>query len=261
MRWSCLGLALLWLTASACGDQPCEEGAVKDCSCGEQPGEQICTSEGTWDECLCYDPDTPPDVEGRLFSITSDSVRWAEPMGLGSLIGAYVPPVLLQVGELEGINLEMMGTTGNTTEPPEQDLCVITTTFDSATLEGTWFDTGVVDFYARVSGALAVFYDFRVQADFSPTGLRFEDGTFEVTLDIREIEELFHQGVDETCALADSQFNAPCQPCPTDGNSYCLTVVGEDVAGTAIDTAELIQVNADQAAQCQLQRKGEACDV
>lgn len=251
IRWSCLGLALVGLSASACGDEPCEEGAVKHCSCGDQSGEQVCTNKGIWNQCVCSDPDTAPDVEGRIFSITSDSVRW--PDGIGSLVGSYFPPVLLQVGEHDGTSPEMMGTTGTTTVPPEQDLCVITTTFDSATLDATSFDTGITDFYARVSGNSAVLNDFRIQGDFLPTGLGFENGTLEATLDFREIQELLLQGVDGTCALADSLFNVPCQPCPTDGNSYCLTVVGEDVAGTAIDIAELNQVDADQAAQCQQQ--------
>lgn len=62
-RWTlCVAGALVFLCFAGCSSQECEPGAVRSCTCGDNPGEAACLSDGSmWGPCSC--PQSSRDVE------------------------------------------------------------------------------------------------------------------------------------------------------------------------------------------------------
>jgi hypothetical protein len=180
---------------------------------------------------------------GKTFLLEVPKHNWSEPRGIGDEIGEFVPFFMLEVeaGDDDG---EYSVTVGTASEGPEQDLCTPTTVFE-ATSEGAGeLQIGPNDFpvhLEHISEDVAVnatIYDLSLTNILPPS----EEGELTAIMDMRELYPMFTlipEPSPEAVCNALSSFEAPCEPCPTDSEEFCLSLTAVRLAATEIADGSL----------------------
>lgn len=159
-----------------------------------------------------------------VFALDIPEPYWTSPPGIGGEIGSFVPRFLF--------NLSGTAVTLGTAHEALQDPCT-PTQVPPAVVAKPAFALGPTDFQmnlfnssnqARVN---AIIRNLTITNILPPTDV---GGTLTAVLDAREIYPLFHLLPDPdptTVCSALASFGAPCEPCPQDGQLFCLTIVAE----------------------------------
>jgi len=182
---------------------------------------------------------------GHSYQLAIESYQWSEPRGLGDDIGPYIPTFLIKVeGSGNELDVTLTIAANGAQDPCNKTVHVSTTaTYPTAQI-------GPVDFDVRLENddpsdnnpgveARATAYDFTLTNILPGAG---GEGVLQATMDAREIYPLFtllgdNATPDDLCAELADQTNgaAMCQPCPTDGEAYCLTLKSSRLEAVEFD--------------------------
>ncbi len=180
----------------------------------------------------------PEDVSGVTWAADLLYATWTEPAGLQSLLGGYYPYVylLLHAQSADASTIDLIATGGIEGKAGiEQDPCSITTDLPPTDFTGyPAFNAGPVD-----SSLHIVVEDYNIVVDTPLRNLQVEgmltadawvDGTLSGQIDARDQSGL---SPDDFCYYV-TFAGLSCTPCASDGASYCLDVLIEDIQGEAV---------------------------
>jgi hypothetical protein len=122
-------------------------------------------------------------------------------------------------------------------DPGSQDFCARTVDLPAADVTNLpWFHlvTDELQF-----GAYAVdmsLYQLQLSGTFASDGTAIGGLAMQTVVDSRDIAELISgQTADSLCEIMGNLY-IPCEPCPTDGHSYCFNLSFEDLSGFPVDS-------------------------
>lgn len=175
------------------------------------------------------------DIVGQTWAVDLTQGRVLKPEGVGDLIFELgVPLVLVEVQDANG-DLELMGALAN--DDGTQDPCTPTIPFPSADFsDSPFFQVPASLVTLEVAGMLLPVHEFVLEGTIAADGTWFGGAVIGGELDARELADLIDEvdSPDDLCNLTAS-FGAPCQPCSTDGEEYCLEVLVDSLVGDAVD--------------------------
>ena len=173
--------------------------------------------------------------------------NWAEPRMIGSEIGDFVPQFLIGVeaGMGQGVDVLITTAVGGV-----QDMCTPTAVVPaSAAFPG--IAIGPIPFDVHIKH---INEDIQVTStihDFTLTDILPEsggEGELLATTDARELYPLFtllgNPSPEAVCNEL-GEYNASCQPCPDDGEAYCLTIKAARLEAAAFGAAIAPVTNPD----------------
>jgi hypothetical protein len=178
-------------------------------------------------------PAAGADWEGKTYLLRTVDADWATPRGIGKDIGPYVPGFLLHVDSATGNEVGVTVGTVPAAGPDEQDPCTATQAITGMSAAAPSISIGPTDFTSYLVNG-----DYAVNAHIR--GLQFSnvlpggtDGTLTATLDFREVVNLLTllatPDPNTACTALEQSGDATCEPCPQDGQPYCLTIVATPV--------------------------------
>ncbi|MEO8177278.1 MAG: hypothetical protein ABI895_00460 [Deltaproteobacteria bacterium] len=180
---------------------------------------------------LGCDDDAPRESpwSGQTFLVEVPSSSWAEPRGVGTEFGAFVPQFLLEVES--GTENEFEVHIG-TARGGEQDRCGPTTRAPAASqypavqIGPSSVDVHIVHDREPIQ-ITATILNFTLQ-NVLPGAAPPDEGELTGMMDARELYPMFtllgpRRSADTVCTAVAS-FGTECAPCPTDGAAYCLAV-------------------------------------
>lgn len=186
------------------------------------------------------------DLVGRTYAFDMSTARWDQPIGFGTLLSLYfTTPILIGVESVSGGAVDLLGAQGKRddsgmaqvdSEPtwdfPEADFSqapYFTTVADQITVE---FD----EVYVPI-------HDFALSATFAADGTTMGGGAVSGIGDTRNMGPLLNQPNNPAavCNIA-SGAGAPCEPCPDDGEPYCLRLSARDATGVLVEGLTLVPV-------------------
>ena len=179
----------------------------------------------------CGDSDEPkPAWEGRTYLLDIPSTSWSEPAGVGRDIGEFVPQFLITLERASGDTYDaLLGTA----EAGVQNTCNPTTRVEAVARPYPNVEIVAREFpmYLR-----HVREDVVVTATIRDLSLRnilpdgaalAEEGQLTALVDARELYPLFtlipQPSAAAVCAAL-AAFDAPCGPCATDDEPFCLAL-------------------------------------
>ena len=147
----------------------------------------------------------PSILIGKAYFFNIPLNAWTEPVGIGDIIGSFVPIILFGVDDAGEGFIDFIATIGVDTEAKEiiQDECVVTTMLPSGTLDEDWnFETGPHDFEMKIFGLNATLYQTNCSGTIQSDGSKFENVEFGGLVDIRQVIEFFFFRIKEhTCFI------------------------------------------------------------
>jgi hypothetical protein len=180
---------------------------------------------------------------GHTYSLSIGDRSWTEPRGVITDIKDYVPQFIFGV---HGDSATSFDVTTATAHSDVQDPCTAT-----GSLPGSASVIGPADFPLRIKHLReeivvhATLHDLTFEQVLPTGGMVSATGTFSGTLDARDVAPLFTQidsdpTADDLCATL-AQLSPPvaCQPCPQDGETYCLTLKADKIGATESDGATI----------------------
>jgi len=187
------------------------------------------------------------DPTGVTWSVDLTQGRVLKPEGVGDIIFELgVPPVLVEVQRADD-ELELMGAIA--LEDGSQDPCTPTIPFPIAAFDDSpFFDVPASLVTLEVAGMVLPVHEFVLEGTIAPDATWFGGAVIGGELDARELADLIDEvdTPEDLCNLTAS-FGAPCQPCSTDGEEYCLEVLVDSLVGeqVAVDLEEIIDPSTD----------------
>jgi len=194
----------------------------------------------------------PPTAwQGKTYSLAIPIGAWFEPdPAIGREFGPYVPDFLLRIDQSAGTS---HSATLAAAQDGAQNLCNPTGkisgtgTYPSATFKAATFPLHIHNPVDEDDPADDVMITMTVDnltfENVLPNGATpATEGTFKATLRAREVYPLITglivQTPDAFCEALSSSYDVPCEPCPTDGEPYCLTL--EAILLGAVESATAI---------------------
>jgi hypothetical protein len=193
------------------------------------------------------DPDEPKGPttnpwNGKTYLLDLEVRDWSEPRGIGADIDPFVPVFMLRV---DGEDPEVFPVTAGTLNVAgTQDTCTETAVLNatgsppSAVVGPSKFAVHLedVDDGIAVSG---VIHDLTL-TDVFPNGKAISEiGTLQGMMDFRHIYPLFTLIEDATpervCEVLLGELDVACEPCPDDGEPFCLTVKATGIGAVPTD--------------------------
>ena len=189
---------------------------------------------------------------GATFATSIGDARWTIGGGVGPVLASVLDRyVLVAITAATTEHLSMRVAVGEQGGDEDQDPCSRTVDVpDIARVDGTWFsleaaslawdawDSNIEPVDVHLSGTLA--------PDLSGIG----GLSLSAVLDMRDlVSSLELSSADLVCELVDT-MDAACEPCPTDGESYCVALAGDRFEAWAIEGAvEQISAVAEDCAE------------
>ncbi len=181
------------------------------------------------------------DIVGKTWSVDLEQGRVVKPEGVGDIIFELgVPPVLVEVQEADG-SLELMGALA--LDDGTQDPCSPTIPFPSADFsEEPFFQVPASLVTLEVMDVVLPVHEFVLKGTVAPDGSWFGGAVIGGELDARDIVDVIDEvdTPEDLCNLTAS-FGAPCQPCSSDGEEYCLEVLVDRLIGEEVDL-DLVEI-------------------
>jgi hypothetical protein len=182
--------------------------------------------------------------ENRTYLLEIPRQDWSEPRQIGDEIGEFVPHFLLQVGgSSEGSYELLMGTAD---AAGVQDMCNPTTRVETVAKPYPEIQIGPFEFVVRLVGADEVTTVYAALQELTITNILpdgdepAEEGELQGSVDAREIYPLLHVLLEpspEAACAAFESFEAACEPCPSDGEVFCLPGKAEFLGATELEDA------------------------
>jgi len=196
------------------------------------------------------DDAAPPTAwQGKTYSLVIPIGAWFEPdPAIGREFGPYVPDFLLRVDQSAGTSHS--ATVGASIDGV-QNLCNPTGkisgagAYPNATFGPTAFPLHIHNVVDEDDPADDVVITMTVDnltfENVLPNGgTPATEGTFSATLRAREVYPLITglivQTPDAFCEALSSSYEVPCEPCPTDGEPYCVTLKAIGLGATETTT-------------------------
>jgi hypothetical protein len=177
------------------------------------------------------------DVEGNTYVFNLAHARYTQGgQAAKALLAIFNKDVLIQILEATESTIAMRGAVGETIEGTvEQDICYRTMDLAELGVESANFSYEdselIIDFYETELS----FLDLWLSGTFAPDGSWIGGVSLVAKVDVRGLSETMGLGeADEICTFAEG-INAPCEPCSTDGASYCIAIAAEKISATAVD--------------------------
>lgn len=174
--------------------------------------------------------DPEPEKQSEVYLLDVTEQDWAEPRGIGTEIDAFVPNFLMKIeGETDTTVDVLIAAAG---PDGKQDPCN-STSMVTGTKGAEFVTFGPTEFplhIQHVDEPIAVnglIYGFTISNVLPKGGALSEDGELVATMDFRDIYKLFTLIINptpETVCTALEESYGSCQPCPNDGQPFCLTV-------------------------------------
>jgi len=98
----------------------------------------------------------------------------------------------------------------------------------------------------NVSGISVTIYHLMVTGTFAPDGSYFGGATLAGEVDAREVASMIPdvESADDVCDLTKS-FGAPCEPCSSDSQPYCLSLVADSIVAAEVPGLTLTEITED----------------
>lgn len=185
--------------------------------------------------------------ENRNYLLEVPSTQWTEPPQVGNDIGEFVPHFLLHVSGSAPDRFTV--TLGTADADGQQNLCSVTSELEARAAASGGVQIG--------PGALAVHLVHPTQpvevdatireltlSNVLPSGGKVaKEGELAAVIDARELYPLFtllpEPSPETVCAALDS-YNAACVPCPTDGESFCLSLKAERLGASETEGSVVV---------------------
>jgi hypothetical protein len=181
------------------------------------------------------------DIVGQTWAVDLTQGRVLRPEGVGDIIFELgVPLVLVEVQEVDG-SLELMGALA--LDDGTQDPCTPTIPFPSADFgDSPFFEVPASLVTLEVAGMLLPVHEFVLEGTIAPDGSWIGGAVIGGELDARELADIIDEvdTPEDLCNLTAS-FGAPCEPCSTDGQEYCLGVLVDRLPGDGVDL-DLVEI-------------------
>lgn len=188
--------------------------------------------------------------EGNTYLLEVPSGNWTEPRGIGRDIGPFVPRFLIRVdGASDGTIDVTLGTAVRETET--QEMCNPTHPVQGSIDAEMNVQIGPTDFPVHLKHTTEPIQVNATIREISFTNVLPSDGQTEgqgqliAVMDFREVIDLFTLlAVPEpmaACNALESTFDAPCEACPQDDESFCLSLTAEELvaAESTIDMQDV----------------------
>lgn len=168
---------------------------------------------------------------GKTFSVDLSSGNVVYPTGVGDLLKNLLQNTFLIQGidaASSSVDLQLALSMANSIE---QNFCVPTIDdFPALDLSGSpYFSVKDSGIFIQIGGYEMTLYDFSVSGTIAPDASLFDWIRVKGKLDLREIYPIVSdfnfefEDADAFCSLMDG-FEVPCEPCPSDGAAYCLSL-------------------------------------
>lgn len=206
---------------------------------------------------------------GKTYLLTVQKTEWSSPRGIGNDIADFVPSFILKIGD-SGDASVTIGAAQTEATPADavQDLCTPTPAVGFSHEGSASSEIAPSVMRVHIANANATppvqvtgnVYDLKLTNVLPNGSTPATGGTFEATMDFRELYPLFTQLLtptpDNVCSTLHDNYTSPtcmdpscevsCQPCPTaDAAPYCLTVKAEGVG--AVEAPGLTLTPVDEA--------------
>lgn len=185
-------------------------------------------------------PLTDPSVlEGSVYSLNLQDGRIVIPAGVGSVLEQYLEVTLfIKVDSASGGTLNMYGALADDAGTA-QDYCSPTLDFPEADFSAApYFAIGPQDTTIAVAGFEVTIDDLFISGDFAADGSFWGGGVLEGKVDTRPLVDLIEEGGEEdaVCGIVEG-FGVFCEPCPADGEPFCLSIKAVDLGGEQVSTS------------------------
>lgn len=190
--------------------------------------------------------------QGNTYALNLADARIVDPPGIGSVLTTYLTTqILMGVVSDEGTDLQMLGAVA-LEDSTNQDYCNPTIDFPVADFtDRPFFSIGPQDTTFEVAGYSIPIQGLNITGTFAPDGSYIGGATLAGTIDTRPLAPLLDDSGDEgaICELA-VNFGAECEPCPSDGKSFCLTLYADQIYADQV-SGELTEVLGSDCAGCE----------
>jgi hypothetical protein len=241
-----IGLAALLAALACCGCGGGNSAGDDDAGADDDASDDDATDDDTAPDDDTVDDDTTDDdadddsfdpsvTVGNTYQLVIPLSDWTEPHGVGDIIGYYVPILLFGVTSATPVTIDIIGAVGATDDDVIQNECVVTTDFT----DGVWpdgagqFSIGPTDYQVKIQNIDAKLWQATSSGRFRADGSGFDNGVLAGMLDARELVNFFVVPLEMICVVA-AAFGAPCQPCPSDGETYCVGIKAEGYTGEVV---------------------------
>jgi hypothetical protein len=135
-----------------------------------------------------------------------------------------------------------------------QDFCARTVDLPPADVSNLpWFHLLTDELQFGAYAADMSLYQLQVSGTFSADGSAIGGLTMKTVVDSRDIATLISgQTADSLCEIMGNLY-IPCEPCPTDGYSYCFNLSFEDLSGTPVDSELESVESANTDSRCEIE--------
>ena len=182
------------------------------------------------------------DLVGRTYDLSFRRARFLAPALFGPLaLETYRTDLLIGVLAIEGDQIQLVGAQAERAADPVQDHCRPSIAFPPADFTDPSFSLGPVTTTFTMPGLPITVQNMVLTGTFVEDGSRIVDGRMQGEVDVRtfgpEVDEILgfpFSGPDELCDFVGS-FGAPCEPCASDRDRYCVRVDILRIRGSAIE--------------------------
>ena len=179
----------------------------------------------------------PAALVGNLYSIDMFDARFLAGKEVAEAAATLFDRRLLaSVTAVDGDWLHLRIGKASETESNSQDFCARTVELPAANFTNTpWFhlNANEVDFNAYASELSLL--QFQLSGTFSTDGSTLGGISMQTFIDARDVADLVTgQTADSLCEIVGNLYIA-CEPCPTDGHSYCFALTFDSLAATLTD--------------------------
>ncbi len=138
---------------------------------------------------------------------------------------------------LEGDWLRLRIGVAREDDPESQDFCARTVDLPAADVTHLpWFHLLTDELQFGAYAADMSLYQLQVSGTFASDGSAIGGLAMTTVVDSRDIADLISgQTADSLCEIMGNLY-IPCEPCPTDGHSYCFDLSFEDLSGTPVNS-------------------------
>lgn len=197
----------------------------------------------------------PQSLVGKTYVLDLQGARIVQPDGIGSVLTSYLTQdILVGVDAVTDTKIQMIGAIGaEDASPPRQDFCDPTIPFPEADFdESPFFVIGPEDTTLSVAGYAITIGQLEISGTFAADGSYFGGGTLSGTIDTRPLDGLVSDTGEPgaVCALA-TNFGAECEPCPADGEAYCLNLVADQIVAEEVSATTLQVVAGNDCTGCE----------
>jgi hypothetical protein len=197
----------------------------------------ICSShaEGSFSTGTLETTQDASTLPGKTYAVDLGAATWVSPPGAGDLIGqVFAGAFLIGVTAATDTELTCISAAGEATDGGswQQDPCYETIDLDHVDFSNNpYFSLHADRMQFTVAAMDVLLHDFTLTGGLTDEAI--VDGTFAGEVDFRD-----YSGID--CNTVEAFLGTSCTACASDGETFCLDLVAEDVAGPRVQGLTLV---------------------